>query len=200
MRKFLRSEEPTFLAEKWQEWGEDWKLRQANGQEFYWHQIERKPVNQILLPLLIPQTQNHCSFCDCFPIDPPSIPTIEHFRPKAMFPLNAFRWSNLFLCCMHCQQKEGVFTETVLAPDAADYEFDRYFRWDHTQGTLEVNENAATADRTRAAATIAYFRLNTGHPTHRKIQLIRRSKSEHDSLDMWPYRDYLAGPQPNPEA
>jgi uncharacterized protein (TIGR02646 family) len=200
MRKFFRDEEPTFLAENCEEWGKDWELRHADGKPFYWHEVGGEPVNQRLLPLLIPQTQNHCSFCDCFPIDPPSIPTIEHFRPKAMFPLDAFRWSNLFLCCTHCQQSEGVFTEAILAPDATEYEFDRYFRWDHTQGTLEVNEKAIPENRTRAAATIAYFRLNVGHPTHRKIQLIRRSTSQNDPLDTWPYRDYLTGPEPTAEA
>jgi hypothetical protein len=97
---------------------------------------------------------------------------------------------------MHCQQKAGVFTEAVLAPDAADYEFDRYFRWDHTEGTLGVNENATPEDSARAAATIAYFRLNVGHPIHRQIQLIRRSQSPDEPLETWPYRDYLADPEP----
>jgi uncharacterized protein (TIGR02646 family) len=199
MRKLVRAPEPLFLASKCQEWGEDWRQRQANGQPFYWHHIDGKPVNQQLLPLLREQTQDHCSFCDHFPVDPPSIATIEHFRPKAMFPLEAFQWSNLFFACTHCQQKGTAFTDIVLAPDAAHYEFDRYFRWDHTKGTLEVNDSAAPEDRPQAEATIAYFRLNVGHPTQRKIQLIRRSKHQDESLDTWPYRDYLAGPEPIPE-
>lgn len=200
MRKFLRLPEPPFLALHCQEWGADWERREAKGHAFYWHQVDGEPVNQKLIPLLMPQTQEHCSFCDHFPIDPPSIPTIEHLRPKAMYPLDAFRWANLYLSCTHCQQKGVPFNESVLAPDAPDYDFDRYFRWDHTQGTLEVNENATPEERVRARHTIDYFRLNVAHPTQRKIQLIRRSKHQDEPLDTWPYRDYLDPPQPIAEA
>jgi uncharacterized protein (TIGR02646 family) len=195
MRKFLRAPEPPFLTLRCQEWGEDWAQRQANGQPFYWHQVNGEPVNRRLLPLLKAQTQDHCSFCDHFPVDPPSIATVEHFRPKAMYPLEAFRWANLYFCCTHCQQKGTPFSEAMIAPDTDDYQFDRYFRWDHTQGTLEVNENGAPEDRARAQATIDFFRLNIGHPTQRKIQLIRRSKHQDEPLGDWPYRDYLSGPE-----
>jgi hypothetical protein len=58
--------------------------------------IDAAKVNQKLLPLLKNQTQDHCSFCDAFPVDPPSIPTIEHFRPKTAFPKEAFKWENLY--------------------------------------------------------------------------------------------------------
>jgi hypothetical protein len=61
-----------------------------------WHEIDGAKVNQKLLPLLKNQTQDHCSFCDAFPVDPPSIPTIEHFRPKTAFPREAFKWENLY--------------------------------------------------------------------------------------------------------
>jgi len=201
MRKFIRAPEPPFLAMHWQEWGQDWILRHANGQPFYWHQVDGEPVNRKLLPLLRAQTQDHCSFCDHFPVAPPSLPTIEHFRSKTIYPLEAFRWANLFFCCMHCQQKGFPFSEAVLAPDDPGYEFDRYFRWDHTQGTLEVNENATLEDRARAQATIEFFPLNIGHPTQRKMQLIRRPKHQDEPLDDWPYRDYLgAPPEPIAEA
>jgi uncharacterized protein (TIGR02646 family) len=146
------------------------------------------------MPLLKALTQNHCSFCDAFPVSPPGVDTIEHFRPKAEYPSDAFRWSNLYFCCPHCQQKEGAFDETILSPDADDYEFDKYFRWDHTLGTLEINETAEIGDRARAERTRCYFRLNVDHPTWRKIWLIRRAKHRDDPPDEFPYRDFIDSP------
>jgi uncharacterized protein (TIGR02646 family) len=194
MRKLLRAAEPAFLSPRWEKWGKEWTERQARRQPFYWHEIDGEPVNRTLLPLLKAQTQDHCSFCDNFPVSPPSLDTIEHFRPKAMYPSDAYHWANLFFCCMHCQQKDGPFSKSVIAPDAPDYEFDRYFRWDHTQGTLEVNENATPEEQAQARETIRFFRLNIDHPTVRKRWLIWRSKLQDDPIDAFPYRDYIDNP------
>ena len=107
MRKFTRLAEPDFLTDKWEQWGLDWERRKSEnpGAAFNWRQHENEAVNQKLLPRLKEQTQDHCSFCDHFPVSPPSIETIEHFRPKARFPRDAYRWTNLYFCCTHCQQK-----------------------------------------------------------------------------------------------
>ena len=88
MRKFKRSQEPEFLASNWEKWGQDWEARRAGNHKsaFHWHQINEVPVNQLLLPILKNQTQDHCSFCDNYPVSPPSIDTIEHFRPENPFP------------------------------------------------------------------------------------------------------------------
>jgi uncharacterized protein (TIGR02646 family) len=200
MRKLTRSAEPTFLSPRWKEWGEDWVQRHAQGKPFYWHKVGGEPVNQRLLPFLKAQTQDHCTFCDNFPVSPPSLDTIEHFRPKVSYPLQAYRWTNLYFCCMYCQQKGGPFNESVIAPDAPDYTFDRYFRWDHTQGTIEVNETATPEDQSRARETIRYFRLNDAHPALRKRCLIQRSKLSEQPIAEFPYRDYIGNPEPDGNA
>ena len=152
------------------------------------------PVNQKLLPLLKAQTQDHCSFCDNYPVSPPSIDTIEHFRPKAHFPRDAYRGSNLYFCCMWCQQKSDDFDEAALQPDAPNYDFDRYFRWDYTLGTIEVNEQASPEDQRRANVTIKLYKLNDGHPSLRKRELRKRAKDARGLLDDFAYRDYVGGP------
>ena len=151
-------------------------------------------MNQAILPLLKQQTQDHCSFCDIFPVSPPSMDTIEHFRPKARFPREAYHWSNLYFACMYCQGKGDRFDESALQPDAADYSFDRYFRWDYTHGTLEVNERATAEDQLRARATIALYRLNEQHPTLRRREPLRRAKLPDEPIDHFPYRDFLGEP------
>lgn len=192
MRRFIRADEPEFLADRWEEWGKEWERRKAEGGSFHWHQLDGKPVNHRLLPRLKAQTQDHCSFCDCYPVSPPSLDTIEHFRPKSQFPREAYRWENLYYCCDFCQSsKKEDFDEALLRPDTEDYSFDRYFRWDWTQGLLQVNERASPEDQHRAEVTIRLYALNEGHAVCRKRALHQRSRDPDSPLDEHPYRDYL---------
>lgn len=193
MRKFNRVEPPPFLAEKWEEWGEDWKARrEANSSAtFHWHIIDGEPVNQKLLPTLKAQVQQHCSFCDAFPVSPPSVDTIEHFKPKAKFPLEAYKWENLYYCCCFCQSKSDHFEDGLLAPDSDEFEFDRFFRWDYTTGELRVNGTADDADQNRAEITIRIYKLNERHPSLRKRELLVRSTDPRRSLDDFAYRHYV---------
>lgn len=196
MRKFLRAAEPEFLAAVWETWSLEWEQRHAENASaaFHWHQVDGEKVNQKLLPTLKGQTQDHCSFCDNFPVSPPSIDTIEHFHPKALYPREAYRWTNLYFCCMHCQQKIVPLDEAALRPDAAEFEFCRYFRWDYTRGRMEVNEQAPPEDQERARVTIALYRLNEGHPSLRKRELKRRSQCAGAPLDDFAYRGFVESP------
>lgn len=193
MRGFQRGDEPEILAQNWHEWGLEWETRRSQNHRavFNWRQVDNQPVNQILIPLLKPQTQNHCSFCDAFPVSPPSIDTIEHFRPKAEFPRDAYRWTNLYFCCVYCQRKNGDFHESAIAPDEINYQFERYFRWDYTTGEVLVNEQATDADQRRAQFTINYFRLNEDHPPLRRRELRKRAQGQVDPLDDFAYRNFV---------
>lgn len=193
MRRFQRRTEPEVLANNWQQWGEDWERRKkANPKaSFHWHEVAGKPVNQLILPTLKAQTQSHCSFCDNFPVSPPSLETVEHFRPKSKFHREAYHWPNLYFCCDYCQQKGEDFDEALLRPDAGDFDFDRYFRWDHTTGRLEINETATPEDQNRARVTLELYRLNEGHPSFRKREQRRRSKCLDEPLDDFAYRGFV---------
>lgn len=193
MRKFRRVEQPAFLRENSEKWGGDWERRRSenSGAQFHWHVVAKTPVNQLLLPLLKEQTQDHCSFCDSFPVSPPSIDTIEHFRPKSTFPREAYHWENLYFCCMFCQQKGELFDEGLIRPDAHDFDFDDFFRWDFTKGTIEVNELAPAANQQRARVTISIYRLNEGHPKFRRLAARARERGKDEPLDDFPYRNYI---------
>ncbi len=197
MRKFIRGEIPECLSEKWEDWGLAWEKRRREnpGAQFHWPIHGGKALNQLLLPSLKAQTQNHCSFCDNFPVSPPSIDTIEHFRPKSGFPREAFSWGNLYFCCMFCQQKSDDFHEALLQPDASDYDFYKYFRWDFTLGTIEINKRASPENQERARQTIMLYRLNAEHPMLRRMEAKRRMQGPDDPIDEFAYRDFVEGPQ-----
>jgi uncharacterized protein (TIGR02646 family) len=196
MRKFVRVETPAILAEKWEEWGREWEERRrvtANA-EFHWHKVDKVPVNQMILPELKRQFQEHCSFCDNYPISPPSIDTIEHFRPKTKYHREAYQWENLYYCCAFCQRKGAGFDDALLRPDAEDYTFERYFRCDYTTGNIEVNEQATAEDQNRARTTLRLYDLNNGHPSLRKRELYQRRKMPDHALDDFAYRDFVGSP------
>lgn len=199
MRKFRRYASPDFLAAKWEEWGEQWEQRKAQNPnaQFYWHEVERASVNQRLLPTLKAQTQDHCSFCDQYPVSPPGDDTIEHFKPKSVFPREAYFWGNLYYCCSYCQkQKRERYDPNLLRPDAEDYDFWRYFRCDYTNGTILINNRAPKHDQRRAQVTIDLYRLNEVHPIRRKDEIrLRATKLADEPLDSRPYRDFLEGPK-----
>jgi uncharacterized protein (TIGR02646 family) len=195
MRRFTRLPAPECLKNNASAWGKEWEARRRSNPNanFHWHQLNGQVVNQLILPVLKAQTQDHCSFCDNYPVSPPSIETIEHFRPKSQFPLEAYTWTNLYFCCTYCQQKGTAFDDSLLQPDAIEYDFLRYFRWDFTTGLIEVNPKASPEDKRRAAVTIKVYRLNEGHPSFRKRALRQRAKMPDELLDDFPYRDYVAG-------
>jgi uncharacterized protein (TIGR02646 family) len=159
--------------------------------QFHWREIDGESVNIKLLPFLKTQTQEHCSFCDAYPVTPPSIDTIEHFRPKSRFPREAYRWTNLYFCCMHCQRKGDDFDEDLLRPDADDYAFEKYFRWDFTTGEMLTNTLALPEDQQRADVTIRLYRLNINHPRFRKEALHIRSRNRDEWTDFMSYRHYV---------
>lgn len=168
---------PDWLAEHCEVWGADFASRRAADPtyRFVWKSYEGQPVNQRLLPLLSAMTEGHCAYCDWFPMDTGTHPTIDHFRPKARFPLETYTWENLYLCCRHCQQKhDDRFTDELLRPDEIDYRFERYFIYNFDDGTLSANPAANERDGMRAQLTIDLLKLNSrGRPAARQRELAR---------------------------
>ncbi|NQZ12170.1 MAG: hypothetical protein HRT35_33885 [Algicola sp.] len=200
MDKITRSAEPAWLAEKWQEWGEDLQAKYAEAGKasgFIWHQYNNQGY-KTLVEALSAMTVRHCSFCDAFPMGS-SIPnTIEHFKPKSIYPLFAYKWDNLFLCCGICQRKGDKFDEMLLKPDSDSYSFDDYFdiHWD--TGELIPNRDASHEAQASALLTIELYQLNkNGKPSDRKrelthYQLMKNSDSSMSlNIDEFSFRFYL---------
>ncbi len=195
MRRQFRAEPPDFLLNRWQQWGENWEanLKDAAPTGWNWRQVGNVRVNHRLLPLLKAQAQDHCSFCDAFPVSPPSNETIEHFRPKSRFPRQAWEWENLFFCCDFCQTQKGErWEEALLKPDEPDYAFERYFMSDYTNGELLVRPDLSPTETERAHCTIEIYALNDPrHCVERLRQQEWRSLLPDHDIDSFAYRDFL---------
>ena len=177
MTPCIRPACPDWLAGHWVEWGADFARRLAADSEycFQWKQWQGQRVNLRLLPLLSEMTEGHCAYCDWFPMDTGTDPTIDHFKPKARFPREAYCWDNLYLCCRHCQEKaDELFTDQLLRPDEVGYRFDAFFIYNHSDGTLSPNPGASETNRERAQLTVEILKLNSrGRPAARKRDLDR---------------------------
>lgn len=136
---------------------------------------------------------DRCAYCDGF-LRETSLTTVDHFRPRALFPELAYAWENLFPACTMCQARAGGgarWEEGLLKPDEATYRFERYFRFVTSTGYLAPDPEATASDQERARLTIEVFWINEqGLPQAR-----RRTWSGYREfvLESVPYRFMFLG-------
>jgi uncharacterized protein (TIGR02646 family) len=192
MMKSVRPPAPQWLLDNYEKWGRQYRDKRANPDKknkFQWAAYCRQKVNVLLMPLLRDMTQKHCSFCDCRL----RRETIEHFRPVSKYPLEAYLWDNLFICCFDCQDKYDEYDDKLLKPDAADYEFRRYFFYDFATGEIRPNKRANALDQERAETTIRLYKLNElDLPEQRKQWSDNWQTLRNNELDALPFRFVFA--------
>lgn len=210
MKKLERMTEPTELRNQQEDLTDKWKAKATTnpGADIYWPDAVREPV----LKRLIKQTQEHCSFCDAFPVQGVSKNEIEHFVPKKrptgatedddFFRSEAYAWRNLFYICSCCNgtQKGTQWNSLLLKPDATaaqdgyDYEFAIYFECDRRTGKLEAWRHASDDDKKRANETIRIYGLNEEKRPRWRREAWHRWRKDGcptTGLDRRPYRFFL---------
>lgn len=189
MRPFRRLPAPQFLRENWQKWSDDFAQKRAAdpGFGFQWKTFQGQKVNQLLLPDLAGQTQQHCSYCDFFP-PRRADETIDHFLPKgdARFWHFVYQWENLYFVCGHCQRvKMEQHDEALLRPDEPGFSFQRYFIVNYSTGEIDPNPAATDVEKHRAETTIRLFGFNDdGQPTARRHSWERYENMPENQRDM----------------
>lgn len=200
MRKLVRPETPAILREHGDHWNEQWKRRKTENPaaKFAWYRHENRSVRDWILPDLSRMTNEHCSFCDRYTVEPESV---EHFRPKSdhRFLHLAYSWENLFFCCGQCQtHKLEQWDDDLISPDASDYSFSRYFVFDWTTGAMSPNPTASPSDQTRAETTIRIYGLDTVERRRFRLMELRKwERTNATSVDDFAYRDFIAPPDNN---
>jgi uncharacterized protein (TIGR02646 family) len=199
MRKQTRTAEPEVLANNAQKWNDDWADKVNNqgktSKDFNWHQVGKTSVRDLVVPVLREMNQGHCCFCDCYGLEACSKEPVEHFRPKMKFPHLAFTWSNLYYICDRCNNSKLEQWDdqvSLIAPDEADYAFDSFFDFDHTNGQMRPSLLADVAKQERADLTIRFYDLDSSvRRRYRREEMRKWLKSDQTELDLHSYRDYL---------
>ena len=164
MRKFTRATTPKILEDNWEQWGNEFaeKRNLDSVYKFNWKTITGSSVNHIILPTLKNQTDNHCSFCDKYPLDRGDN-TIDHFKPKhnPLYYTLVYNWFNLYLACDACQGAKGIkYNDELLRPDDFTYSFNEYFDYNFTTHEILPNPNQSDSNINKASTTIETFDLN----------------------------------------
>lgn len=198
MRKQTRPTEPEVLKRNSAKWNSQWSdLKSKNSKApFIWYQHQGKSAREWILPTLREMNQEHCSFCDGFPLVGTSTEPIEHFRPKSIpgFYDQAYTWTNLYYCCEVCNSCKGErWDNRLLAPDAKDYEFHLYFMYDFESGAIAPNPTASQEAQSQAECTIRLYGLDsTDKRRRRRLELRKWQKTNDGDIDSFGFRDFLA--------
>ncbi len=181
MRNFTRKECPTILLEsfsktnpkpRWVVYGERY-VEQKNRSFYNYPTINKEKLNHTILPILMEQTDRHCSYCDGFPLLSAD-ETIDHFRPKSKFPNEVCHWENLYVACAHCQNVKGSeYDELLLRPDELNYHFNSYFFYDYTEHKIKILPNLTDEKLRQAEKTHEILDFN-----HRGMIASRRQSYE----------------------
>jgi uncharacterized protein (TIGR02646 family) len=164
MRHFKRLPTPIVLVQNAEKWNRQWKsLKQQNpGAAFNWYSHGGTRVNLIICNELKKQTQDHCSYCDAFPLGQAD-ETIDHFKPKGnpQFLDLAYSWENLYWACADCQKAKGEkYSDSLLRPDDQNFQFSRFFLYNYLNHTIETNPLANDEEQEHANETLKLLDLN----------------------------------------
>jgi hypothetical protein len=97
-----------------------------------------------------------CAYsCHWIPYDT-GADTVEHFRPKDVYPSEAYEWNNYRLVCATLNGRKGTH-EDVLDPFLIE---DGWFVLDFPSMLVKPRASLASAERKRVQATIARLGLN----------------------------------------
>jgi uncharacterized protein (TIGR02646 family) len=92
-------------------------------------------------------SREKCVYCEV-PINAPRAAHVEHFKPKALFPMSAYDWTNYFLGCPGCNgAKSNKWPRRggYVRPDSGDPSRHFVFAED---GTVKAVRPNSAADRT----------------------------------------------------
>ena len=194
MNRIVRTSCPDWLEKKYKIWGKEWETKYNKNHkstDFKWRQDSNKGYND-LIEKLSAMTNKHCSYCDSYPIGSRIPYTIDHFRPKTKYPLLAYVWHNLFICCGICQKRGNNFDKKILKPDTLYYDFDKYFEIDTITGEIKANNKKSNENIERAKITIELMNLNeNGKPEDRLEELNSFLDSNNPMIDRFSYRFFI---------
>ena len=113
-----------------------------------------------------------CGYCEKRPRG-----TVDHFRPKSLYPEQVYFWSNWIFACNDCNQAKsnkwpvGGYIDPCAKSSPAHAE--RYFIFDTQTGEILPNEDLSPRRRRKAQRTIDDLKLNEQHHLKNRLEWLR---------------------------
>lgn len=160
MRKLHRPEAPECWITHSPQWNADYSQRILANPKYVFVWRKKKTCFSVAKSTLLEMTQRHCAFCDA-KVKVKKGESIEHFKPKELYPLEAYSWTNLFPCCYVCNNAKGVkFSQNLLKFDDVDYAFFKYFEVEFKTGKVNPKPGLTLIEQESAENTINFYNLN----------------------------------------
>lgn len=147
---------PTFLREaaKFERLGINSDVRRLGFATYAPHVLLKRKSGRAEFPatwgrhkeVIATMSYRKCVYCEA-PITAPRAAHIEHFKPKALFPAQAYEWTNFFLGCPGCngaKSDKWPKRNGYIRPDRGDPSKQFVFRND---GTVRAAKPGSVADR-----------------------------------------------------
>ena len=110
-----------------------------------------------------------CGYCEKRPRG-----TVDHFRPKSLYPEQVYSWSNWIFACNDCNQAKsnkwpvGGYVDPCAKSSPAHAE--RYFIFDTQTGEILPKEDLSPRRRHKAQRTIDDLKLNEQHHLKNRLE------------------------------
>ena len=104
-------------------------------------------------------------------------PTVDHFKPKSLFPSLTYEWSNWIFCCSRCNGKKADNwpLSGLVDPCAVSVleRPERYFDYRSRTGEIVPKGGLTQSDRERAQNTISDLKLNDSDMRKRRRRWVK---------------------------
>lgn len=124
-----------------------------------WERFRREPLRHQVVRALNRQTRRKCVYCE-----KKGARTIDHYRPKRLFPHLTFAWENFNWACTDCNFHKGPWLPSPdgrpLLFNPMDEMVEDYFFFDLLTGAIRPKYGLSPNDEERANHTIKLLKLN----------------------------------------
>ena len=162
--------------------------------DFLWGTHSKKLNSFHIVKALKKISKEHCFYCDYRLMKGVNEPEIDHFCPKTIYPLKAYYYPNLFLCCRACNKfKSSHYRRNYLLKfDDPNYNFDDYYYFDFSTDKIKVRPDIPHLSQVKARYTLMVLGINKPErPISRRKELNNYLNSGASHLSDYSYRYYL---------
>lgn len=161
MHKVERNQAPDGLVKLSEEFKKNYN--DSTNMTDEWTNFSKSKLKKEVVDSLNEMYSGMCAYCEAS-ISEVAFPNIEHFRPKSVFPLLCYEYSNKHCVCPSCNtNKKDKFDEKMIDPSV-----------DNPEKHIKFEGYTAVAKDERGQMMIELLKINNEKRTHEKKDLFEK--------------------------